>query len=156
MTVEGWEIIPPDSPPFVRSTGGLVTTAWDFAKFCQLFLNGGVFEGRELLSPETVEEATHLQSEGPYQYIWPERAKERGLNVDWYSYRDSRGLDLDVGYGYGWAIARNGAYSHGGFRGTFALVDPNEQLIILLFAQSREGGTPGQEFIEAVYDSLIE
>ena len=32
-----WEILPPETPPFARSTGGLVTTSWDFAKFCQMF-----------------------------------------------------------------------------------------------------------------------
>jgi len=150
-----WEVLPPESPPFVRTTGGLVSTAWDFAKFCLLFLNGGRYGEVRLLQRETVTAATSLQVEGPYQYGTPETIETAGLRPDWYSARDSRGLDLDAGYGYGWSIARNGAYSHAGFRGTFAYVDPNEDLIILIFAQSRTGGTPGQAFIDAVYDAIL-
>ncbi|MHC4147461.1 MAG: serine hydrolase domain-containing protein [Planctomycetota bacterium] len=149
-----WEVLPPESPPFVRTTGGLVSTAWDFAKFCLLFLNGGSYDGSRLLKPETIAAATSLQAEGPYQYGTPETMEATGLKADWPVTRDSRGLDLDIGYGYGWAIARNGAFSHSGFRGTFAYIDPKEDLIILIFAQSRAGGIPGQAFIDAVYDAI--
>ena len=38
--------------------------------------------------------------------------------------------------------------------GTFAYVNPNLDLIILILAQSRVGGNPGQEFIEAVEASV--
>jgi CubicO group peptidase (beta-lactamase class C family) len=149
-----WEVLPPESPPFVRTTGGLVSTAWDFAKFCQLFLNEGRYGQRQLLRPATSREATSLQSEGPYQYIWPQGTGAAGLRPGWYYSRDSRDLNLDIGYGYGWAIARTGSFSHGGFRGTYAYVDPKEELIILIFAQSRAGGTPGQAFLDAIYDAI--
>lgn len=43
-----------------------------------------------------------------------------------------------------------------GFRGTYALIDPKEELILLLFAQSRVGGTPGQQFIDSVYAAIVE
>lgn len=47
-----WKVIPPEAPPFVRSTGGLVTTTWDFAVFCQMFINGGIYNGTRILSQE--------------------------------------------------------------------------------------------------------
>ena len=43
--VPGWE--PGDEPqvPFVRASGGMISTAWDYAIFCQMFLNGGIYDG---------------------------------------------------------------------------------------------------------------
>jgi len=67
-----------------------------------------------------------------------------------------RDLGLDIGYGLGWAVSANGSFGHAGFRGLYSLIDPDERLIILLFAQSRVGGTPGQEFVDAVYAALAD
>ena len=149
-----WQLLPPEAPPFVRTTGGLVSTARDFAVFCQFFLNGGRYGDTQLLLPETVRDATALQAEGPFQYLTPAGTEEAGLLPSWYEARDSRDLGLDIGYGYGWAIASNGAFSHGGFRGTWAYVDAGAELIVLIFAQSRGGGTPGQAFLESVYRAM--
>ncbi|HND55465.1 MAG TPA: serine hydrolase domain-containing protein, partial [Pirellulaceae bacterium] len=51
---------PGDPPkyPFVRSSGGMLTTASDYAKFLQLFLNEGRHLGHELLKPRSVAAAT--------------------------------------------------------------------------------------------------
>jgi CubicO group peptidase (beta-lactamase class C family) len=153
---ERWNELPPRNPPFARSTGGLVTTALDYAKFAQLYLDKGEYGGMRLLDSETVREAIRVQIECPYIFVWPDRLREIGLAPMWYYRRDSRELGLDVGFGNGWAIARNGAFSHGGYRGTFVLVDPAADMFILVFAQSRLGGAPGQEFIDAVYEAIIE
>lgn len=72
----------------------------------------------------------------------------------WYYARVRRERGIDVGYGYGWAIAKGGSFNHGGYRGTFVLVDPEVAMIILVFAQSRIGGNPGQAFIDRVYDAI--
>jgi CubicO group peptidase (beta-lactamase class C family) len=154
-----WEILPPDTPPFARSTGGMVTTVRDFAIFCQTYLNGGEYRGERILKPETIQQAISVQSRGPYMYISPDRLAARGYTPAWYyAGEDARRLGLrdGYGYGYGWLIAQDGAYHHGGFRGTFAYVDPIEELIILSFAQSRTGGNPGHEFVKKVYEALDE
>jgi CubicO group peptidase (beta-lactamase class C family) len=155
-TEETWKEVPPETPPFARATGGLVSTAWDFAKFCQLFLTGGRYLNLQLLTPEIIKQATSLQARGPYQYAVPGLLQARGIRPGWIYERDSRGLGFDVGYGYGWVISREGAFSHGGNRGTFALMDPKENLIILLFGQSQGSGAPGQTFIDLVYDAIRE
>jgi CubicO group peptidase (beta-lactamase class C family) len=41
--------------------GGLVSTASDYHRFCQMLLDGGVFDGRRLLKEETVEEMMRNQ-----------------------------------------------------------------------------------------------
>ena len=43
-----------------------------------------------------------------------------------------------VGYGMGWAVARDGTFSHTGSDGTAAWVDPNEDLIVLVLTQTPE------------------
>jgi CubicO group peptidase (beta-lactamase class C family) len=153
---EQWETLPPETPPFARSTGGLVTTAWDFAKFAQLFLDNGEYAGQRFMRSETAREATNIQTKCSHLYVGPEQLLELGLTPMWYYQRDRRGRGLDLGYGYGWAVSDNGAFSHGGFRGTFVLIDPAADMIILVLAQSRVGGTPGQEFIDAVYDAIVD
>ena len=35
--------------------GGVVSTTEDYLRFCQMFLNGGTFDGKRLLSRKTVE-----------------------------------------------------------------------------------------------------
>src|SRR5580693_7954696 len=42
-------------PAFLSGGGGLVSTAADYMRFCQMLLNGGQLNGVRLLSPRTVE-----------------------------------------------------------------------------------------------------
>ncbi|MCK4977615.1 MAG: beta-lactamase family protein [Anaerolineales bacterium] len=151
-----WEVLPPETPPFVRSTGGLVTTVWDFAKFCQMFLNGGSYGGKRILSRKMLKTATSPLVQAKYQYVPPDLMQSLRMGRDWYLERDNRDMGIDIAYGYGWVISKDGSYNHAGFRGTFAYVNPNLNLIILIFAQSREGGNPGQEYIEAVEAAVVE
>ena len=37
-----------------KPSGGLISTAWDYAIFCQMYLNGGVYGGKRILKPETI------------------------------------------------------------------------------------------------------
>src|SRR5690606_33946444 len=55
------EVLPVPEYPLWKDTtffsggGGLVSTAEDYARFCQMLLNGGVLDGQRILSPKTVE-----------------------------------------------------------------------------------------------------
>ena len=42
-------------PKWLSGGGGMVSTAEDYARFCQMLLNGGELDGVRLLSPKTVE-----------------------------------------------------------------------------------------------------
>ena len=55
---------PEDGPdwPIVRGSGGMVNTARDYATFCQMWLNRGVYAGQRLLKQEMVAEATRPQT----------------------------------------------------------------------------------------------
>ena len=137
---EGWRIDwkPGDPPtlPFVRASGGMISTAWDYAVFCQMFLNKGIYNGKRLLKPGTVDRMTSPQT----AHIYSEKEREQ----------------LDSFYGYGWSVSKDGIFSHGGSDGTFAWVDPNYQIIGLIFTQSPGGKNPRDKFMELVKESIVD
>lgn len=116
--------------PFVRASGGMVSTAEDYARFLQMFLNGGVYEGKRLLSKASVAEMTRPQTSSIYP---PEKIKT-----------------VSRFYGYGWAVHRDGWFGHGGSEGTYAWVDPKRNVIGLVFTQSPGGKNPREDFIRIV------
>jgi len=134
--VPGWE--PGDLPqvPFVRASGGMISTAWDYAIFCQMFLNGGIYGGSRILSSETVETLT-----SDTYLAGGEADPERGVRV---------------GYGFGWSVAQDGTFSHTGSDGTAAWVDPNHDLIVLVFTQTPGGRNPRGKFLELVRSAILE
>ena len=58
---------------FEKSESGLNGRAIDFAKFGQLFLQGGTWQGRQLIPASWVKESTRMEvptSPGSYAYFW--------------------------------------------------------------------------------------
>jgi CubicO group peptidase (beta-lactamase class C family)/pimeloyl-ACP methyl ester carboxylesterase len=151
-----WERLDASGDTIPRASGGLVSTAWDFAKFCQMLLDGGRFGEYELLTPETVALATSPLIEVDAAYLPVEVETDMGFQSEWYEHRDQRGLGLDTHRGLGFVVASDGGYSHAGIYGTFFYVDPNRELVIVILTQSIYGGNPGQAFIEAITDAVIE
>lgn len=126
----GWKPGDAAQVPFVRASGGLISTAADYAIFLQAFLNGGSYGTATLLKPETVKAMTSLHT--------PPVAGSVG------------------GYGYGWQLDGDGIYSHGGSDGTFAWVDPSRQIIGLVFTQTPRGVNPRQKFMDLVRLSVMD
>ena len=119
---------PGDAPdyPVIRASGGMISTAADYAKFLEMFRNGGVYNGTRLLKAETVA-----------AMITP-RVK----------------MGESGSYGYGWMIATDGTYSHTGSDGTFAWVDPSRELIGMVLTQSPGGTNPRTEFRRLIEAAL--
>ena len=130
----GWEPGRPAQVPFVRASGGMISTAMDYAVFCQMYLNGGVYGGARILSEESVERIT---------------ADSYLAGGEWDPDRGVR-----VGYGMGWAVAEDGTFSHTGSDGTAAWVDPAEKLIVLVFTQTPRGDNPRSEFFDLVRSAI--
>jgi len=151
-----WEKLETLDVPFARGNGGIVSTAHDFARFCQMLLNGGTYAGHRILEPETVRLATSPLIEVDAAYLPVAIEKEMGLESEWYEYRDRRSLNLDLHRGLGFVVSGDGSYSHAGVYGTYFLVDPARQLVILVLTQSIYGGNPGQAFIETVHQAVLE
>ncbi len=122
------------SPPsFVSGGGGLVSTAQDYLRFCQMVLNGGELDGRRYVSPKTLQlmGANHL----------PGGQDIATLSRSLFSEAAYAGL----GFGLGFATtidpaatlipATEGDLSWGGAASTFFWIDPKEELIAILMTQ---------------------
>jgi CubicO group peptidase (beta-lactamase class C family) len=120
--------------PFVRASGGMITTAGDYAKFLQLFLSGGTCRGKRLLKGESVRAATAPQTRSLYT---PEELKRHSSF-----------------YGFGWQVSGDGICSHSGRHGTFAWVDPQHHVFGIVFTQSVGGDNPEEEFMKLVRQSV--
>jgi CubicO group peptidase (beta-lactamase class C family) len=118
--------------PFVRASGGMVSTAVDYANYCQMHLNGGEYDGRQVLRLESVRMA-HT----------PQTGSVTRPMIDRHSGRE-------FAYGLGWKIYPDGVYYHSGSEGTYAWIDPQRDLIGLLLTQSPGGDVPQEEFIARV------
>jgi CubicO group peptidase (beta-lactamase class C family) len=127
---------PGDEPdyPFVRASGGMISSAADYVRFCQMFLNGGEFDGKRLLAEASVRVATFPHTRALYS----EDEQEK----------------MNSFYGYGWQVYKNGVFAHGGSDGTFAWVDPNNGLIGVVFTQSPGGKIPRSQFMKVVEAAL--
>ena len=129
--VPGWSPGDPPQVPFVRASGGMISTASDYVVFCQMFLNGGVYGGQRIISDETVALMTSPKI------------------------RTNPGSDgAPAYYGYGWSVSQDGTFSHSGSDGTAAFVDPSRKLIVLVFTQTPRGRNPVTRF-RAVVDAAI-
>ena len=106
--------------------GGMVGTAMDYARFCQLLLNGGTLDGKRILGPKTVAYMTvdHLGTVvAPGPLYLP-----------------------GAGFGLGFAVRKDagvspfagsvGEYNWGGAGGTYFWVDPKEDMFVVFMMQS--------------------
>ena len=151
-----WEVMGGVPPAMARANAGLISTAWDFAKFCQMLLDKGAFSGGALLKPETMELATSPLTEVSEAYLSVEVESGMGFESEWYEYRDARALNIDRWRGLGFVVSDTGVFSHAGIYGTFFYVDPARELFGIILTQSIYGGNPGQAFIEAINEAVID
>jgi CubicO group peptidase (beta-lactamase class C family) len=150
-----WEIVQEDYAPFAKGSSGLVSTAWDYAKFCQMYLNGGIYDGVRVMGESSVQQATSptVRSQLVYPSSW--QLEQRHMQSRWYYRRDARGLGIDIGYGLGWVIASDGTFAHAGSWETFAWVDPNREIVGLILTQNVGGRNPGIEFMNVINSAVL-
>lgn len=121
--------------------GGLVSTAADYARFCQMMLNGGVLDGKRLLSRKTVELMTsdHLGGIPSVNDLLPEG---HGFGLG-FAVRLQAGISPIAGSA--------GLYFWGGMAGTTFFIDPKEALYAVLMVQA-----PGQrDEMRALFRNLV-
>ena len=117
--------IAPRSPRYFAGGGGLVSTASDYVRFCQMMLNGGEWNGARFLSRKTVElmTANHIGSIP----LWGSLAGHRfGL-----------GYRVLTNLGEANTLGSVGSYGWGGAYGTYFWIDPKEQMVGILMLQLR-------------------
>jgi CubicO group peptidase (beta-lactamase class C family) len=100
---------------------GLSMTAENYARFCQMMLNGGTFGGKRLLSRKTVELMT-INQIGDLS-VW-DRNNKFGLGFEIYTDKGHAKLPSSLG-----------AYEWGGMYYTHYHIDPSEQLVMVVLFQ---------------------
>ncbi|MES2752924.1 MAG: serine hydrolase domain-containing protein [Pseudomonadota bacterium] len=125
--------------------GGMVSSIADYARFLQMLLNGGEFDGKRILARKTVDLMTsnHIGAAAgvkPWIYYFPGGGYGFGLGV---AVRTEAGVSNWPG--------SVGAYEWSGGGGTFFLVDPKEDMFAILMIQ-----TPTQRGrIQSAFRSLV-
>jgi CubicO group peptidase (beta-lactamase class C family) len=122
-----------EPPAFISGGGGLVGTAQDYMKFCQMLLNGGSANGRRYISPKTIALMTMNHLPGGRELMEMSRSL--------FSEAGNEGL----GFGLGFAVVLNraatltpgsvGEYYWGGMASTAFWIDPKEDLIAIFMTQ---------------------
>ena len=98
---------------------GLVSTVEDYAKFCQMMLNGGTFNGKRILGRKTVEQM--LRNQIGEAEVW-DRQDKYGLGFQLITERSHYGDQ-----------ATPGSFTWGGMYCSEYTIDPKENLIMLVF-----------------------
>ena len=121
--------------------GGLVSTAQDYMRFCQMMLDGGKARNIQLLSRKSVELMTHDQLGN----ISSDRSFGLGFGID--------GIKAPLA-----ELGSVGEYKWGGFYYTAFSIDPKEQMIVIFMGQLHPtGGLSLDRQVEALaYQAIIE
>jgi CubicO group peptidase (beta-lactamase class C family) len=118
------------SPKFLSGGGGLVSTARDYARFCQMMLNGGELDGKRLLKTQTVAEMTKNQLPAEaLPIVMPTRPI----------------ADKSLGFGLGFGVRMSpsasdpsvvpGEYYWGGAASTGFVICPKNETVVIALAQ---------------------
>jgi CubicO group peptidase (beta-lactamase class C family) len=115
--------------------GGMSGTAADYARFCQMLLNGGELDGVRLLSRKTVDLMTHNHL--PPGLAFGEHAAELGQGAPLPSLGQGYGLGVGVRLEPGLSPVPGsvGDFYWSGITGPTFWVDPREQLVVVLMLQ---------------------
>jgi CubicO group peptidase (beta-lactamase class C family) len=131
-----------EKPAMESGGGGLVSTTMDYARFCQMLLNGGILDGNRIIGRKTLQlmASNHLSP----------RVKI-----------DSPLMPAGHGFGLGFAVRTDqgmapfpgsvGQFYWSGMAGTFFFIDPVEDMFVVFMMQG-----PGQrEYLRSVLRSLV-
>ena len=134
---------------FLAGGHGLVSTAGDYTRFCQMMLNGGELEGARILGPRMV---AYMAS----NHVGP----NIGVGTVW---NPGEGY----GFGLGFAVRKEfglaqwpgsvGDYYWGGYAGTYFWMDPKEQLTVTYMSQEINRRNHYRILVrDLVYQSLMD
>ena len=131
-----------EKPVMESGGGGLVSTTMDYARFCQMLLNGGTLDGTRIVGRKALQlmASDHL---GPHVKV------------------DSPLMPPGHGFGLGFAVRTHqgmapftgsvGQFFWSGMAGTFFFIDPAEDLFTVFMMQG-----PGQrEYIRSMLRDLV-
>ena len=135
-----------DGPRVSFSGGaGFLSTAVDYAKFLQMMLNKGNFNGKQIISPKTVALMTvnHL---GAIPFPW-----EKGVGF-------GLGFSVVEDLGQRGVLGSKGEFGWGGAYHSTYWVDPQEELVVVYFTQliPANGLDDHQKLRALIYQALMD
>jgi CubicO group peptidase (beta-lactamase class C family) len=119
---------------FLSGGGGLVSTAADYLRFCQMLLNRAELEGARILGRKTIELMTLNHLPG---------GRDLGALALGGGFSETRyeGVGFGLGFSVNLDLARSqligsvGEYAWGGAASTVFWIDPSEDLIVIFLTQ---------------------
>jgi CubicO group peptidase (beta-lactamase class C family) len=131
-----------DKPAMESGGGGLVSTTMDYARFCQMLLNGGMLDGNRIIGRKTLDlmASDHLGPNVKLQSHLVPAGHSFGLG---FAVRTAQGMAPFAG--------SLGQFFWSGMAGTFFWIDPKEELFAVFMSQG-----PGQrEYFRTLLRSLV-
>ena len=131
-----------DKPVMESGGGGLVSTTMDYARFCQMLLNGGMLDGNRIIGRKTLDlmASDHLGPKVKLQSHLVPAGHSFGLG---FAVRTAQGMAPFAG--------SLGQFFWSGMAGTFFWIDPKEELFAVFMSQG-----PGQrEYFRTLLRSLV-
>lgn len=107
----------------VSGNAGLFGTTNDLAKLFQMYLQKGYFGGRRYISEKTLNEFTRIQ--------FPDNKNRRGLGFDKPLIDNDKNELQDA---YPAVASSKNSFGHGGYTGTFAWADPDNELLFIFMS----------------------
>jgi CubicO group peptidase (beta-lactamase class C family) len=133
-----WDVTRP--PKLFAGGGGLVSTAPDYLRFCQMLLNDGELDGVRVLTEQAVKQMTTNALPPDIRIFGGDEVGARA------------GTTFGLGFAiradpvHSWIPGEVGSFSWAGLWGTYFWIDPAEKLIGLQMIQA----TPGSKAREAL------
>jgi len=125
IEIPQWE----ESPQGINAGGwGLQLKTEDMAKFGQLFLQKGKWNGKQLVSEAWVEEASKYQVPSVPAGTRPDEIEQKGLTP--------QNCTFLLGYGYQMWRCPDNAYRADGARGQYIIIIPDSDAVIAVTANS--------------------
>lgn len=131
-----------EKPAMESGGGGLVSTTMDYARFCQMLLNGGALDGERIIGRKTLDfmASDHLDPSVKINGTLLSPGHSFGLG---FCVRTHEGLSPVTGSA--------GQFFWSGIAGTFFWIDPKEELFAVFMSQG-----PGQrEYFRNVVRNLV-
>ena len=115
----------------------------DYAKFCQMLLNKGEFNGNQILKPETIKQMTEIN-------------RLPGVNSGGDGFQFGLGFQLANEKNKHIEAVSNSAFWWGGMMGTEYIIDPEHDLIALFYINMYQREPLYHPFLEEIYDLVAE
>lgn len=139
-------IVESSGPVTPNPSGGLFSTAADMARFYQMILGGGTWNGQRIVSADSIKQMTSVHTGDLKAGFLPGTA----WGLGWCIIREPEGVAQMVS---------PGTYGHGGAFGTQGWVDPKQETIYVLMIQrlklpNSDGSEMRQAFQQLAADAI--